>query len=57
MKKNAKTDSGGWFDCHVIVSAGIFVVLMLCSLYFEIKILKYLSFFPAAYAVLRTFMK
>ena len=44
----------GWRDWHVIVSMILFLILMLCAGYTGIKILKFISFIPAVYALIRT---
>ena len=44
----------GWFDWQVLLSMFLFLVLMFCSHYFDLKILKYFAIIPAIYGVART---
>lgn len=47
----------GWFDWHVIVAMILFALLMICSIYANIKFLKYFAFIPAIYGIIRTFAR
>ena len=53
----APQNTGGWFDWQVVLSMILFVILILCSAYFEIRVLKYVAIVPAIYGVVRTFAK
>lgn len=50
MKRN-----NGWLDWRVTLAMSIFLLLMLCALYSESRIFKYLAFIPAAYGIFCTF--
>ena len=47
----------GWLDWQVALSLILFVVLMLCSVYYDIKILKFVAIVPALYGIVRTFAR
>ena len=51
--KKPNSDPIGWRDWHVIVAMILFLFLIICSRYTEMKFLKYVSFVPVTYAVLR----
>ena len=56
MNKDSK-NTVGWFDWQVILAMLLFAVLMLCAVYFGLKILKYIAIVPAIYGVVRTFAR
>ena len=45
----------GWLDWKVVLSMILFVALMLCSVYSNLNILRYVAIIPALYGVIRTF--
>ena len=47
----------GWLDWQVALSIIVFTVLMLCSVYCGIKILKFIAIVPAVYGIVRTFTR
>ena len=53
MNRGSK-NTVGWLDWQVALAMILFVVLMLCSVYFGLKILKYIAIVPAIYGVVRT---
>lgn len=56
MNKGSK-NTVGWLDWQVVLAMILFVVLMLCSVYYGFKILKYIAIVPAIYGVVRTFAR
>ena len=47
----------GWLDWQIALSIILFTVLMLCSVYCRIKILKFIAIVPAVYGIVRTFTR
>lgn len=56
MNKGSK-NTVGWLDWQVVLAMILFAVLMLCSVYYGLKILKYIAIVPAIYGVVRTFAR
>lgn len=56
MNKDPK-NAVGWLDWQVALSIILFAVLMLCSVYYGIKILKFIAIVPALYGIVRTFTR
>lgn len=56
MNKDSK-NTVGWLDWQVVLAMIFFVVLMLCSVYCDLKILKYIAIVSAIYGVVRTFAR
>lgn len=54
---NGSKNTVGWLDWRVILAMILFTVLMLCSVYFDLKILEYIAIIPAIYGVVRTFAR
>ena len=56
MNKDPK-NAVGWLDWQVALSIILSAVLMLCSVYYGIKILKFIAIVPALYGIVRTFTR
>ena len=56
MNKDPK-NAFGWLDWQFVLSMILFAALMLSSVYYGIKILKFIAIVPALYGIIRTFTR